>query len=200
LNYSLVLIGAHNGIKSRQIVQDAIAIGKVLLIEPVPWLFRGLEQRYANVPNVCLLQAAVAETDAEAVPFFAPIESANDIKPFGDQLGSLNPSHAVSHDQRFSEAIQEISVATLSFETLLKRFDISSIDNLITDTEGYDAKILAKFPFRLCKPRQILFESKHSDGVFHMGKNFAHLLVILEAHGYKTRVFDIENCLAVLSN
>ncbi len=69
---------------------------------------------------------------------------------------------------------------------------------MITDTEGHDAIVLSKFPFLKFKPRQILFEHKHSDGVFNIGKNFAHLLVLLEAFGYKTKIVDGENCLATL--
>jgi FkbM family methyltransferase len=199
VDYSLIVVGAHNGTRTQKLIEQGIRLGNVLLIEPVPWLFQALERRYSNIPNVHLLQAAISDTDAEDVPFFAPTESANDVKDFGDQLGSLNPSHAVSHNPKFSDKIHEIRVATLSFPTLLKRFDITTVDTLMTDTEGYDAKILAKFPFTVFKPGQIIFEFKHSDGVFHIGKNLAYLLVILEAHGYRTKVVDDENCVAVLN-
>ena len=98
-----------------------------------------------------------------------------------------------------TRAVEEITTRALSLETLLSTYDIDYIDTLITDTEGHDARILVNFPFRKFRPRQIMFEFKHSDGTFHIGKRLAHLLVVLEAHGYRNKVIDAENCLATLS-
>lgn len=196
MQYSLVLIGAHNGHKTQPLVERAASIGPVLLVEPVPWLFRDLAQRYLGRESIHVLQAAIAEADSEQVSFFAPDESANEIRSYGDQLGSLNPSHAIRHDPGFSAKISEIKVAAFSFKSICKQFGISSIDTLMTDTEGYDAKILATFPFRNMRPRRILFEHVHCDGVFHIGKHFAYLLIALEIHGYRTQILDGENCQA----
>ncbi len=197
MEFSLVLIGAHNGGKTEALVEQAASTGPVLLVEPVPFLFRDLARRHAGRQSVHLLQAAIAETDAEAVSFFAPDESANEIKQYGDQLGSFNPLHAVHHDPRFSAKVSEIKVKAISFNTIRERFGISGIDTLMTDTEGYDARILMTFPFRLMRPKRILFEHTHCDGVFHIGRNFAYLLTVLEIHGYRTQVMDGENCQAV---
>ena len=159
----------------------------------MPWLFRDLAQRYAGRQGINVLQAAVAEADAEHISFFAPNESANEIKAYGDQLGSLNPAHAIRHDPKFAEKVSEIKVPAFSFNALCKRYDITSIDTLMTDTEGYDARILATFPFRAMRPKKIVFEHVHCDGVFHIGKNLAVLLITLETHGYKTQIMDGEN-------
>ena len=196
MEYALVLIGAHNGRKTQALVDRAAAAGPVLLVEPVPWLFRDLAQRYAGRQGINVLQAAVAEADAEHISFFAPNESANEIKAYGDQLGSLNPAHAIRHDPAFAEKVSEIKVPAFSFNALCKRYDITSIDTLMTDTEGYDARILATFPFRTMRPKKIVFEHVHCDGVFHIGKKFAVLLITLETHGYKTQIMDGENCQA----
>lgn len=195
---SLVMVGAHSGAKTEQLIRESAELGEVILIEPVPWLFEQLQSRYAGHPRIHLLNICVSERDAETMPFYAPRPSANELHPWGDQLGSMNPTHAVDYFAGYKDHIEEIEVKGVTFETLLRTFEIDYIDLLFTDTEGFDAKLLDMFPFLKLRPAKILFEHKHSDGVDHIGKNFGHLLFTLEKFGYRTRVFDVENCLAVL--
>jgi len=198
LKFSLVVIGAHSGDKLSKAIETYSKHGDVLLVEPVPWLFKKLQEKYGSVKSVNLLQAVISENDADEVSFFAPIESANEIAAWGDQLGSLNPVHALGHNKEFSGKINEIKVRGISFGTLINKFAIEQIDVLHTDTEGYDARLLSVFPFDKIKPRELIFEYKHSDGVFTIGKNFAKLLLILDELSYKTQVIDTENCHSIL--
>jgi len=194
LKFSLVVIGAHSGEKLSQAIQTYSKRGDVLLVEPVPWLFDKLQEKYGSVESVHLLKAVISENDADEVSFFAPTQSANEVATWGDQLGSLNPVHALGHNKEFSGKIEEIKVQGISFSTLISKFGIEEIEVLHTDTEGYDARLLSAFPFDKIKPREIIFEYKHSDGVFNIGKNFAKLLFILDGLSYKTQVIDAENC------
>jgi FkbM family methyltransferase len=198
LKFSLVVIGAHSGDKLSKAIETYSKHGDVLLVEPVPWLFKKLQEKYGSAKSVHLLQAVISENDADEVSFFAPIQSANEIATWGDQLGSLNPVHALEHNKEFSGKIEEIKVRGISFDTLINKFEIEQIDVLHTDTEGYDARLLSVFPFDKIKPRELIFEYKHSDGVFTIGKNFAKLLLILDGLSYKTQVIDTENCHSIL--
>jgi FkbM family methyltransferase len=198
LKFSLIVIGAHSGEKLSQAIELYSKRGDVLLVEPVPWLFKKLQEKYGSVKSVHLLQAVISENDAEEVSFFAPVESANEIATWGDQLGSLNPIHALGHNKEFSNKIEEIKVRGISFKELINKFEIDEIEVLHTDTEGYDARLLSEFPFDKIKPRELIFEYKHSDGVFTIGKNFAKLLLILDGLSYKTQVIDVENCHSIL--
>jgi len=197
MHYSLVLVGAHDGHKKESLIKRGAAIAQVLLIEPVPWLYAKLTHRFSDLPSIRYCNCAISTEDGE-VDFYALHESANKVLFYGDQLGSLYRSHAEQHHSSLKDEVEVIKTKSLSFETLCKNYNITSIDTLITDTEGHDTKILPLFPFRKLRPRQIIFEHKHSDGVAHIGKGFAHLLVVLEAFNYKTRIVDDENCLAVL--
>ena len=198
MKFSLVVIGAHSGDKLSKAIETYSKHGDVLLVEPVPWLFKKLQEKYGLVKSVHLLQAVISENDADEISFFAPVESANEIATWGDQLGSLNPVHALGHNKEFSKKIEEIKVRGISFGTLINKFEIEQIDVLHTDTEGYDARLLSVFPFDKIKPRELIFEYKHSDGVFTIGKNFAKLLLILDELSYKTQVIDTENCHSIL--
>ena len=198
MKFSLIVIGAHSGEKLSQAIELYSKRGDVLLVEPVPWLFKKLQEKYGSVKSVHLLQAVISENDAEEVSFFAPVESANEIATWGDQLGSLNPIHALGHNKEFSNKIEEIKVRGISFKELINKFGIDEIEVLHTDTEGYDARLLSEFPFDKIKPMELIFEYKHSDGVFTIGKNFAKLLLILDGLSYKTQVIDVENCHSIL--
>jgi FkbM family methyltransferase len=198
LKFSLVVIGAHSGDKLSKAIETYSKHGDVLLVEPVPWLFKKLQEKYGSAKSVHLLQAVISENDVDEVSFFAPTQSANEIATWGDQLGSLNPVHALGHNKEFSGKIDEIKVRGISFDTLINKFEIEQIDVLHTDTEGYDARLLSVFPFDKIKPRELIFEYKHSDGVFTIGKNFAKLLLILDELSYKTQVIDTENCQSIL--
>jgi FkbM family methyltransferase len=199
MKYVMVLVGAHNGVKSRSNVERAAALGPVLLVEPAPRLFEALSQMHGGNPAITLVQAAITETDQDEVAFFAPTAEANRVAPYGDQLGSLDPGHAAAHDPAFAGVVEKLTTRGLSFDTLLSTYDIDAIDTLVTDAEGYDARLLATFPFEKLRPRQILFEFKHSDGTYHMGRRLAALLVRLEDLGYRNRVMNNENCLATLT-
>ncbi|MFO1160374.1 MAG: FkbM family methyltransferase [Reyranellaceae bacterium] len=197
MHFSLILVGAHDGSKSEQAVRCACERGHVLLIEPVRWLFDRLQDRFRNLANIQLCNCAISTRDGEA-DFYAPLQSANEVAPWGDQLGSFNPTHAQEHDPRFIGKIAVERVRTMTFASLIKRHGISAIDLLMTDTEGYDAKLLSGFPFELLRPHRILFEFKHSDGVFHIGKSFARIVTVLDSLNYNIRIADEENCMATL--
>jgi FkbM family methyltransferase len=136
MKYSLVVIGAHDGSKTKKLVAEAIKAGKVLMVEPVPWLNKRLRSRYKKVPNVRIDESAINDSDGE-VTFYAPKFSASNIKDFGDKIGSLNPDHATNHSKNFASHIEEITVKGKSLKNLFDEFDVTAIDSLLTDAEGY---------------------------------------------------------------
>jgi FkbM family methyltransferase len=196
-HFSLVLVGAHDGSKTVDFVQTALALGHVLLIEPVPYLFTKLKARWEGTPRLSLLQGAIS-THIGSQDFYAPTPSAQRVFQYGDQLGSFNESHAVNHHPQLAGMFEKIVVQTTTFDFLIHQYEIEGINVLVTDTEGSDAKILPLFPFDKLKPRIIVFEHKHADGTFHIGKQFAALIERLDAEGYQIRVLDNENCRADL--
>jgi FkbM family methyltransferase len=195
MHFGLVMVGAHDGSKMEQLIRASSAAGKVLLIEPVPFLFTRLTSRYCDVPNIGLLNIAIAK-EAGDVEFIAPKETAISITPYGDQLGSLIVGHAIAHDQRFSEHTEVITAKALTFERLADVEHISSIELLFMDTEGMDAELLPTFPFSKILPNRIIFEFKHADGFFRVGPKLASLLNVLDLWGYRVSPMDAENMAA----
>ena len=173
--------------------------GKVILLEPVPHLFDQLVKNFGSIDNIFIEQKCVAAT-AGKFAFFAPTPESNTVAFYGDQLGSMNWDHASRHHPAFDAHVTEISVDCVTFEDLVSKYGIKSVGTLLTDTEGFDATIIPTFPFGLVRPDRIIFEYKHSDGVFNIGRKFGMLLCLLDVLGYNIRVDDIENCVASRRN
>ena len=92
----------------------------------------------------------------EKIEFIAPKETASQILPYGDQLGSLVSGHAIWHHAQLAEHIQKIKVQASTFPNLIKMKGIFSIDLPLTDMEGMDAEILPTFPFASIVPMRII--------------------------------------------
>jgi hypothetical protein len=92
MNFSLVLIGAHNGHKTTKLVASARKRAPVLLVEPVPHLFAALEERYRKHSDILLVNKCLALHDG-VVDFYAPTQEAStkNLDGYGDQLGSMEP-------------------------------------------------------------------------------------------------------------
>lgn len=195
MHVSLLMVGAHNGQKEHSFVIQAAALGAVILIEPVPFLFARLSETYAGIPNVTCLNCCVAP-EVGYVNFYAPTEGAISVIPWGDQIGSMNADHAVRCEQALVAHVVEIQVEAVTFVELVQQFDITSIGLLFTDTEGYDTKLLLRFPFDKVRPNQVKFEYKHADGTFNIGFTLGHLLIKLANLGYDIQIVDMENCVA----
>jgi FkbM family methyltransferase len=196
MKYVLVLVGAHNGSKCESLIRDAARLGRVLLVEPVPYLYEECCNRFSNEPNVNTLNVALTNSAEHIVKFYAPRTDVICNSVF-DQLGSLDKDHAQNHDPLFKNVIEEIDVASTTYQRLIDSFDITELDTLYTDIEGYDAELLISFPFEKLKPEKIFFEYKHSDGTFNIGRNFGMSLIYLACNNYKTKVLDMENCLSI---
>src|SRR5205085_3820916 len=93
-----------------------------------------------------------------------------------------------------------IKVLGLTFDTLMTAEQISSVDVLITDTEGMDTEVLPTFPFSRILPKRIIFEFTHSDGTRRVGRKLANLLINLNELDYRAYWHDPENMIAVHSS
>ena len=69
--------------------------------------------------------------------------------------------------------------------SIIKERNITSIDTLITDTEGHDYAILRALDLSLVKPKNIIFEHKYMDGTYKRGENFVDLTQHFYRNGYE---------------
>jgi len=117
----------------------------------------------------------------------------NDFSTFpfwASQLGSVHPDHAVGH---FSDLlVEKIIVKTTTINEIVKEYHITQIDLLHTDTEGHDYTILMNYDF-VIKPKEIIFEHLHMDGLHTVGIKYDELSNRLLSLGYKKVVQNFDD-------
>jgi FkbM family methyltransferase len=201
-NKRIIQIGAHVGnTENDPIFKDIDESTKIILVEPVPYLFEQLKSNYKtklkNLENIIFINKAVSDSVGE-IELTIPSER-NDFSnlPFwASQLTSINSNHAKDHvcyDTRINNLIVEkIKVKTTTIDDMIKEYNINEIDLLHTDTESHDYVILMNYSFAV-KPRQVLFEHKHIDGPFITGEKYKELSNRLIEMGYTKKYQDTED-------
>ena len=121
-------------------------------------------------------------------------------KHWASAIGSFDKKHILNHkSKRFKiedSDIKEIKIEFITFDKLVEKYSIQSIDKLQIDVEGAEYEILKTIDFKKTKIDQILFESKHFDGTFTEGKKLQEIKQKLISDNYKLTQIDKENILA----
>ena len=121
-------------------------------------------------------------------------------KHWSSGIGSFNKDHLLQHrSKNFNieeEDIESFDIKCLSFSSLVKKYSIKSIDKLLIDVEGAEAKILNSINFKEVLIDNIVFEKKHFDGPFKMGPKLEETKLILVKNNYELTDLDKENILA----
>ncbi len=196
MNKTIIQIGSHVGNTCNDPIFNIVDNNtKLILVEPVPFLFEQLKnnynQKFGNTENIVFINKAVSDFIGE-VEMTVPSERNNLSQlPFWvSQLGSINPDHALGHVGNL--LVDKIIVKTTTINEIVKEFNVKQIDLLHTDTEGHDYTILMNYNFDI-KPKKIMFEHKHMDGLFKVGIKYQELTNRLISLGYKQTEQSIED-------
>ena len=196
MNRTIIQIGSHVGNTSNDPIFNIIDNNtKLILVEPVPYLFEQLKHNYnkkfENTNNIIFINKAVSNFIGE-IEMTIPSENNDYSKlPFwASQLGSVNNDHALGNLSNL--LVEKIIVETTTINEIVKQNNITQIDLLHTDAEGHDYIILMDYDFDI-KPKQIMFEHKHIDGLFTVGIKYDELSNKLLSLGYKKTKQDSED-------
>ena len=186
-NKCVIQIGSHVGNTTNDpIFKHTDHTTKLIVVEPVPYLFHKLVQNYSSrCPNAIFINKAVSNSVGE-IELTIPSEKNNFavLPSWATQLSSVNPTHATRHIPTL--LVETIKVPTTTIDAIVEEYAIREIELLHTDTEGHDHTILMNYSFRI-KPRIVLFEHVHIDGLFTVGKNYKELSDRLASLGYMKR-------------
>ena len=199
-DFGLVVIGAHSGIYLKDLISE-YSNQKILLVEPVPYNYEILENEYKNQPNISICKNAILDKVKKDNFYFVKKDSIPKLgKHWASQIGSFDKNHILNHkNKRFDiqeEDIQFTEVEFITFDDLIKKYSINSIDKLQIDVEGAEYKIMSSINYKENKINQIIFESKHFDGTFTEGIKLKEIKDKLIANGYILKQIDKENILA----
>jgi FkbM family methyltransferase len=164
---NFIQIGSNDGIKNDPLRKNILAGNwKGTLVEPDYNNFLKLVQNYSGTPDLEFENIGIAEKNGNLT--FHYIEGVNEKDPgWFDQIGSFDESTFLKNisfhpELAFRRKTREIRVMT--FEALVQKYQIHSLDLLHTDAEGYDFKILSNIDFGKLLPRIIIFESEWMTG------------------------------------
>jgi FkbM family methyltransferase len=158
---TFVSIGANDGEKNDPIAEfvEAYQWGGIM-VEPLPENFVRLSRKYENNTSLILENAGIAR-----LPGVFDFYYLKDVKPdepdWYDQIGSFDRStfeKNISVDPGLQTRIGVCPIRTLTFEMLMEKHSLESIDLLLIDTEGYDYEILCSIDLQKYAPRLIIFE------------------------------------------
>jgi len=165
-----------------------------ILIEPLKYVFDALKYNYRHCSGLIFVNAALSDTVGEKE--FYKIEEKEELMREGfHQLASFNKDVILKHAHRLENMEQYIvteKIKTVTFDSLVKEYNIAHVTLMHIDTEGYDFEVLKMFPFKKFLPRVVLFENKHLSAADNAAAD-----KLLHEHGYK--LFSLgDDTLAIL--
>jgi FkbM family methyltransferase len=195
-NFGLVVIGAHHGFWLQDEIKNNCK--NILLIEPVPYNFLQLKERYGNFSNIFFEQNFIGDTNSQISFFFVKEDSIAKLgKHWASGIGSFSKKHILNHkSKRFNikdNDINEIQIQSITFNELCKKHNITIIDKLLIDVEGAEKKIIESIDYKKILIKELIFEYKHLDGNFTFDNNLKKIIKFLNDKGFKETSRDKEN-------
>ncbi|MCC5789672.1 MAG: class I SAM-dependent methyltransferase [Opitutales bacterium] len=193
MHFDLVVIGAHQAKKIQQSIE--CAKGMVLLVEPHPEHAAFLRKKFLNNKRILVAEQAITHDASKQVDFYILKPEATAVVPWASQIGSLDQCHAEKCNSELLSYVDKITVTASSIKGLYEKYHVSSVHILLLDTEGSDCKIIMSPDFFTLRPREVVFEFKHSDGTWNIGLNLARAIEKMVQSGYSIRSMprDAEN-------
>ncbi|MDQ6814014.1 MAG: FkbM family methyltransferase [Bacteroidota bacterium] len=180
-----IQVGANDGISGDPIHKYVQKYNwRGVLIEPIPFLFKKLQQNYINKKeNLTFLNCAVSAEDIRAKIIYVIDEKYKEEVPeWYFQLGSFNKNVLLSHNiPDVEKNLTEMEVGLITLQQVIEENSIHQIDFLQIDTEGYDLEVLKTLDFNKSLPKVILIEYIHLSLAERK-----QLIKIFKANGYKT--------------
>ena len=199
-HFGLVVIGAHFGVWLKSEL-DKYVNQNIILIEPVPYNYEILNKNFSSNKNILICTNPIFSENKTEKFFFVKESSIHKLnKHWASGIGSFSKQHILNHKtKRFNiteDDIDNLEIEFITFENLVNRYQIKSIDKLQIDVEGAEFEILSTIDFSKIDISSIQFESKHFDGTFLEGPKLGLIKEKLKISGYNLKEIDKENILA----
>jgi FkbM family methyltransferase len=175
---SFLQVGANDG----EFEDDIAKLRKNLnwhgyLLEPNPDVFQVLARNLsiAGNPQVKALQVAIGPVDG-MLPFYRVrsdlpeniLANGSFPVPSTSLVSSLDKEQVLRMCIKcgippadVDSMIEEVPVEAYSFDSFLKRYEITHLDVVLIDVEGLDAQLLAAFPLNEYMPKVVVCEHEH---------------------------------------
>ncbi len=151
---------------------------KSILVEPINEYFEVLKRNYKNFENVYFENSAITVGAKEKEIF---IVNSNNLKDYDEHIKGINSfdkKHLIKHGVKLSHIIKK-KINCISILNLLEKYNISKLDILFVDAEGYDGDIVVDFLNNSKQEPILIFEYIHVEN-----KILKNLISILNEKKY----------------
>ena len=160
--FFFIQVGAYDGIECDPVYKYIIKYSwSGIMLEPQPNAFEKLSRLHEGRPNLKLVNAALSRK-REKSTFY--ILEGKALPSWAQGMASFDRQNILKHQSVIPDIenhLKETEIECITFKDLFSRFDVTHVDLLQIDTEGFDAEVIYMFPFENIKPSIIHFESKH---------------------------------------
>ena len=194
------MLGAHIGVHILADIED-YKNQNILLIEPVPHNFKILKKNIPNYESIKFEQLTIGKDNKVRKFYFIKEDSIHKLgKHWASGIGSFDKQHIINHKtKRFNVSdndIETIDIQSSTFNDLMDKYSVSTIDKLQIDVEGAEYEILDSIDYKKIQINKIMFESKHFDGTFNEGLKLELIKKKLILNNFDLIQVDQENILA----
>lgn len=137
----------------------------VILVEPNKTLVDEINENYSNIQNVHIYNNAIYYNNDETVELYIPAKNgimgteADNGITYGHPHFSLLPMN----DWGNKDDMVKIIAKTITFDEICKKHNITDIEYLQIDTEGFDAEIIKMIDLSKYQIKNIRFENWEFD-------------------------------------
>jgi len=158
-NMTFIEVGANNGVDNDPIrgwVEKYNWNG--VLIEPVKKVFNELKKNYEGIEEVYFENVAISNSDNKFAIMY---------KPKSSKIASLDKNHTPMKGK-----YKEIKVESKKLNDIVEVYNISNLDLLNIDAEGYDFEVIKSLDFYKCRPKIIHYEHRHLGDIKNNCENY----------------------------
>lgn len=187
--FRFVQIGACDGVSFDPIYRFVTrnhARVRGVVIEPLPDLFERLEANYRRYPEVVALNCAVHNTETEMLLHRVDPARLAEVPDWARGIASFDPRHHLRSGIP-SDCMITQRVPCRPLSDILQTQQMSRLDLLQIDTEGYDAEIVLGIDFREIVPQVIRFEHGLQSGTMAWPA-FQKVVQTLHENGYELMI------------
>jgi FkbM family methyltransferase len=139
-----IQFGAHDGISYDPINRYVrVYHWRGIVVEPQPKVFARLIQTYREEQQLVLENLAIAKNDGLASLF--RFKDSAKLPYHASMLTSFSRGALEYNGHGYEGEIEELTVPAMSISTLLSKHNVSHVDLIQIDTEGFDQEIIRMF-------------------------------------------------------
>jgi len=145
---TFIEVGANDGVDNDPIKGWVKQYGWTgVLIEPVSSAFEDLKNNYVGISGVFFENIAISNSDEKFATMY---------KPKSSKIASLDKNHTPMRGK-----YKEIEVRLKKLNNIVDEYNISNLDLLNIDAEGYDFEVIRSLDFGMIRPKIIHYEHRH---------------------------------------